>query len=134
MSSRIAIVVGEDDTAAAVGSGDVPVLATPRLLALAEAAAVAAVAPALKPGLTSVGTSALIEHKKASPVGATVSAEAELTRVEGRMLGFRFLAWHVLPGAADDDREIVAAGTMERALVDRERFLSRVQPDLRRAE
>ena len=122
--SCAAIVVGDDDTSVAVGSGDVPVLATPRLLALAEAAAVAAIAPALEPGMTSVGTSAMIEHTLASPVGVSVSAEAELIRVDGRRLAFRFLAWHVRPGAADSDREIVAVGTMERALVDRERFIS----------
>jgi len=101
------------------------VLATPRLLALAEASAATAVSQALAPGMTSVGTSAMIEHNKASPVGVTVSAEAELTKVEGSRLEFRFLAWHVRPGAADADREIVAVGTMERAVVNRERFVSR---------
>jgi fluoroacetyl-CoA thioesterase len=119
------MMVAEADTAAALGSGDVPVLATPRLLALAESAGASAVSPALAPGTTSVGTSAMIEHNKASPVGVSVSAEAELTKVEGGRLKFRFLAWHIRPGAPDHEREIVAVGTMERAVVDRERFLSR---------
>ena len=90
--SIASIVVADSDTATAMGSGDVPVLATPRLLALAEAAAVAAITPGLDPGLTSVGTSAALEHKRPSPVGAEVEVEAELTEVDGRRLVFRFIA------------------------------------------
>src|SRR5947207_2067990 len=74
------------------GSGDVPVLATPRLLALAEAATVAAIAPHLAPGMTSVGTSASLEHRRASPVGTKLVVEAELTEVDGRRLVFSFIA------------------------------------------
>lgn len=85
-------VVADADTAISAGSGDVPVLATPRLLALAEAAAVAAIAPHLAPGMTSVGTSASLEHRRASPVGAEVVVEAELTEVDGRRLVFSFIA------------------------------------------
>ena len=80
------IVVADTDTAMAMGSGDVPVLGTPRLLALAEAAAIAAIGPNLESGLTSVGTGAALEHKRPSPVGAEVVVEAELTEVEGRRL------------------------------------------------
>ena len=90
--SFVEIVVADTDTAMAMGSGDVPVLGTPRLLALAEAAAVAAIAPGLESGLTSVGTAAALEHKRASPVGAQVVVEAELTEVDGRRLVFRFIA------------------------------------------
>lgn len=72
-------VVGEADTAIAVGSGDVPVLATPRLLALAEAASVAAVTAQLAEGQTSVGTAVSLEYRRACPLGAEVSVEAELT-------------------------------------------------------
>ena len=68
--SFVQIVVADTDTATAMGSGDVPVLGTPRLLALAEAAAVAAIGPSLESGLTSVGTGAALEHKRPSPVGA----------------------------------------------------------------
>ena len=81
--SFVEIVVADTDTAMAMGSGDVPVLGTPRLLALAEAAAVAAIAPSLESGLTSVGTAAALEHKRPSPVGAEVVVEAELTEVDG---------------------------------------------------
>jgi fluoroacetyl-CoA thioesterase len=109
--------VTDADTAAAMGSGDVPVLATPRLLALAEAAAVAAVAPHLAPGLTTVGTLVSIEHRRASPLGAEVVVDAELTEVDGRRLVFSFIA-----RCAEQDR-VVGAGTVERVAVDRERFL-----------
>lgn len=117
--ATISITVGQDDTAAAVGSGDVPVLATPRLLALAEAATVEAVKDRLAPGQTSVGTRVELEHRAASPVGARVTVDAELTAVDGRRLVFSCTARH------DDDR-VVAAGTVERAVVDAERFLARL--------
>ncbi len=126
--SIASIVVTGTDTATAMGSGDVPVLATPRLLALAEAAAVAAITPGLDPGLTSVGTSAALEHKRPSPLGAEVEVEAELTEVDGRRLVFRFIARQKPPaGSAGDEDTVVGAGTMERVLVDRERFVSRAQ-------
>ncbi len=126
--SYVQITVADTDTAIAMGSGDVPVLGTPRLLALAEAAAVAAITPALEPGLTTVGTSAALEHKQPSPVGAQVVCEAELTEVDGRRLAFRFIARHtLLPGSPDDQDTVVGAGTLERVLVDRDRFVSRAQ-------
>jgi predicted thioesterase len=128
--SWVRIVVSDTDTAMAMGSGDVPVLGTPRLLALAEAAAVAAVTPALQPGVTSVGTSAALEHTRASPVGAEVVVEAELTEVEGRRLAFRFIARQKQPaaparqeGSAGQEDVVVGAGTLERVLVERERFV-----------
>jgi predicted thioesterase len=128
-------VVTGADTALAAGSGDVPVLATPRLLALAEAASVAALAGQLDPGTTTVGTAASLEHRRASPVGAEVDIEAELIEVEGRRLMFSFVAR--TPGAAaageasvpDDDtggaERVVGAGTLERVIVDRAAFLAR---------
>jgi len=122
------IVVADTDTATAIGSGDVPVLGTPRLLALAEAAAVAAIRPSLEAGQPSVGTSAVLEHTRPSPLGAEVVVEAELTEVDGRRLVFRFIARHKWrPGSADDHDVTVGAGTLERALVDRDRFVSRAQ-------
>jgi fluoroacetyl-CoA thioesterase len=126
--SFVRIVVADTDTAIAIGSGDVPVLGTPRLLALAEAAAVAAIGPSLEPGLTSVGTSAVLEHKGPSPVGAEVAVEAELTEVDGRRLVFRFIARQKrLAGSPDDQDAVVGAGTLERVLVDRDRFVSLAQ-------
>jgi fluoroacetyl-CoA thioesterase len=123
LRATVRATVTEADTALAMGSGDVPVLATPRLLALAEAAAVAAVEPQLDTGLTSVGTSASLEHRLASPLGAEIVVEAELTEVDGRRLVFGFIA-----RVADTDEDIVVgAGRVERVVLDRERFLARAQ-------
>ena len=127
--ASVSVVVADADTAISAGSGDVPVLATPRLLALAEAAAVAAIAPNLPPGMTSVGTSASLEHRRASPVGAEVIVEAELTEVDGRRLVFSFIARESAgaggAGAGDGEDLVVGAGTVERVLVDRAAFLAR---------
>jgi fluoroacetyl-CoA thioesterase len=123
LRASVSAVVADADTAISAGSGDVPVLATPRLLALAEAAAVAAIAPHLPPGMTSVGTSASLEHRRASPVGAEVVVEAELTEVDGRRLMFSFIARE--SGQDGDEDLVVGAGTVERVLVDRVAFLDR---------
>jgi predicted thioesterase len=128
LRSSVRIVVADTDTAVAMGSGDVPVLGTPRLLALAEAAAVAAIRPSLEPGQTSVGTSAVMEHKRPSPLGTEVVVETELTEVDGPRLVFRFTVRHKrLPGSPDDHILVVGAGQLERVIVDRDRFLSRAK-------
>lgn len=119
--ARLLIMVEREDTAAMVGSGDVPVLATPRLLALAEQATLQAVAGTLAPGQTSVGTRVLLEHLAPSPVGTHVEITAELTEVDGRRLLFGF--------TARDRETVVASGTIERVVVDRERFLARLSRD-----
>jgi predicted thioesterase len=130
--AELRVVVSEADTAIAAGSGDVPVLATPRLLALAEAASVAAIEPHLAAEMTSVGTAASLEHRRASPVGAEIVVEAELTEVDGRRLVFSFIVRHSRsePGAgggaeAEEDL-VVGAGTLERVVVDREKFVARL--------
>jgi fluoroacetyl-CoA thioesterase len=121
LRATVRATVTEADTAEAMGSGDVPVLATPRLLALAEAATVAATSPHLGGGLTSVGTSASLEHRRASPLGADIDVEAELTEVDGQRLVFSFIA-----RAADtEDDLVVGAGTVERVVLDRARFIAR---------
>jgi len=122
LRASITAEVTDADTAAALGSGDVPVLGTPRLVALAEAACIAAVAPQLAGGQTTVGTAVSLEHKRASPVGAPIEVEAELTKIDGRKLYFNFIAYG--PGAGDE--AVIGAGTVERMLVDTERFLARV--------
>jgi fluoroacetyl-CoA thioesterase len=128
LSASVRAVVTDADTAELAGSGDVPVLATPRLLALAEAATVAAVAPYLARGATSVGTSVSLEHRRASPVGAEVEVEAELTEVVGRRLVFSFIARDNRLAAPDGgERAVVGAGTVERVMVDRGTFLARLQ-------
>jgi fluoroacetyl-CoA thioesterase len=132
LRASLRVVVSEADTAIEAGSGDVPALATPRLLALAEAACVAAVEPQLAGGMTSVGTAVSLEHRRASPVGAEVTVEAELTEVDGRRLVFSFIARHARPGpddedgSADDEDLVAGAGTLERVVVDRDKFLARL--------
>ena len=108
--------VGDGDTAAALGSGDVPVLGTPRVVALLEAAAVDALRGRLDPATTSVGTAIAVEHLRASAVGTKVEAAALLEAVEGRTLRFSVRAW-------DGDGD-VARATHVRVVVDRERFLA----------
>ena len=111
--------VTEADTAASVGSGHVPVLATPTLIAWLEAATVAAAAHLIGPGQTTVGTAVRIEHLRASPVGDTVAVHATAPdKPTGKRLTFQVRAVDA------SDRE-VAVGEIDRAIVDRDRFLSR---------
>lgn len=110
--------VERSDTAQQVGSGDVPVLATPRLLALAEMVTVQAIDRRLSPEQTSVGTRVELAHLAASPLGAHVSVSAELVEVDGNRLLFTF--------EARQDDLVVGHGTVERAVVNRERFLARL--------
>lgn len=119
LSAEIALTVTEADTATALGSGDVPVLATPRVVALVEAASVAATAGHLDPAQTTVGTRVELDHHAATAVGATVVARARLTGVEGRVLSFDV--------ALHEGDTVAAQGRVERVLVDRERFLSRAR-------
>lgn len=110
--------VTEEHTASALGSGDVPVLGTPALLALAEGACVEAIADDLPHGETSVGTWAEIEHLKATAVGRTVSAHATLLGHHGRRLEFNV--------TIEEDGQTVARVRHRRLLVERARFLERL--------
>jgi fluoroacetyl-CoA thioesterase len=112
--------VAEADTAAAVGSGDLPVLGTPRLLAWCEAATCAAVADSLDAASTSVGTRVAIEHLAASPVGERVEVTASIAHVDGRLVRFSVAASHF------GDGKVVGTGEVTRVVVDRDRFLARV--------
>lgn len=116
--ARLSFTVGDGDTALAVGSGDVAVLATPRLIAWFEAATVAALSGHLRASDTSVGTRIDVQHRAPSPVGAQVEVSAEVAAVDGRTVEFEVVAWH-----ADGIR--VGRGRIERAIVDRERFIGR---------
>jgi fluoroacetyl-CoA thioesterase len=109
LEAALRYTVTEADTAAAVGSGEVPVLATPRVLALAEQATMAAVAGALDAGATTVGTRVELDHLAASPVGAELEVEAVLERVAGRRLQFAVRL-------GDGDR-LVANGRVTRVVV-----------------
>ncbi|WP_433434034.1 thioesterase family protein [Nonomuraea sp. CA-141351] len=119
LRSQLLIMVEMEDTAKKIGSGDVPVLATPRLLALAEAATVQAVEKHLAPDETSVGTRVELEHLAASPLGTHVQIGVELTEVDGRRLVFAF--------EAHDRHAVVGRGTIERVVVDRAKFMARAR-------
>jgi fluoroacetyl-CoA thioesterase len=114
-TALITLVVAELDTALGIGSGDVPVLGTPRLVALCEETSVAAVAPALDPGETTVGTRVAIDHLAATPIGAVVIARAVLESVEGRSL--------VFSSTVHQGERLVARAVIHRMLVDKRRFL-----------
>jgi predicted thioesterase len=116
LEASVQRVVGPTDTARALGSGDVDVLGTPAVVALCEQAAVAAVADALDPSQTSVGTNITIDHLAPTVVGRTVTARAHLDEVDGRTL--RFVV------EVSDGSVVVARGTHARVVVDRERFTS----------
>lgn len=118
LRGRAAVEVTYADSAVSLGSGDVPVLGTPRVVALVEEATVAAVADDLDEGQTTVGTRVDISHLAPTPIGRTVRADAELISVEGRTLRFAV--------AAHDGTTEVASGVVERAIVDRVKFLSRL--------
>lgn len=116
----LSFTVGEDDTAAAIGSGSLPVLGTPRLLAWLEAATCAALEPTLGEGATSVGTRIQVEHLAASPVGAEVEVSASSAYEDGRLHRFTVSARD--PGSG----KVLAAGEITRVVVDAVRFLSRL--------
>ena len=115
LAAQADLVVGDQDTAISLGSGDVPVLGTPRVVALAEAATVAAVAEALPPGRTTVGTRVEVQHRAPTPLGRQVVAAAVLIGVDGRKLVFDV--------TVRDEEAVVATAVVERVVVDRERFL-----------
>lgn len=107
------------DTAEAVGSGDLPVLGTPRLIALAEQATVAAAAGLLAAGQTTVGTRIRFDHLYPTPVGGTVTAAAELAHRDDRLLRFTV-------AAHDADGRLVGEGEITRVIVDAKRFMAKL--------
>jgi fluoroacetyl-CoA thioesterase len=112
-----ALIVCDSDTALALGSGDVPVLATPRVVLLAERATVEAIAGQIAADSTTVGYRVQLDHLAPVPVGDEVLAEAVLESVEGRRLTFRVSVKH---------RDgLVAAGRITRVVVERSRFLGK---------
>jgi fluoroacetyl-CoA thioesterase len=122
LTASITLTVGDGDTALAIGSGDVPVLATPRLVALVEEASIKALGERLGPDKTSVGYEVQLAHLSPTPVGAQVTADATLESIEGRRLTFRV--------AVTDARGLVSAGRITRVVVLRDRFIERAQSEL----
>jgi predicted thioesterase len=118
MDAALSFTVTDEDTAPAMGSGSLPVLGTPRLLAWCEAATCAAIDPTLDEGSTSVGTRVVLEHLAASPVGAEVDVVAAASHVDGRLVRFTV--------SARSRGKLVGAGEITRVVVDAERFLARL--------
>ncbi len=114
-SASVSLVVGDGDLATAFGSGDVAVLATPRVVALVEEAAVAAISGGLDPAYTSVGIRIDLRHIAPSPTGSEVVATATVTAAYPRRLSFRV--------EATMGDTIVATGIHDRAVVLRSDFL-----------
>lgn len=112
------LTVTEALTAKAMGSGDLPVLATPAMMALMENAAMTAVAPELPEGSTTVGGHIESSHLKPTPVGAEVKAEATLTKIDGRKLYFTVKAMQ--------GDTVIGESTHLRFIVDREKFMSKL--------
>jgi len=111
------LTVTDSDTALAVGSGTVKVLATPVLISLIEKAAQESVAPFLDAGDTTVGTMVNIKHLAATPIGLNVTAFSKLIEVDGRRMVFEV--------EARDDVEVVATGVHERFIVKTEKFTNK---------
>jgi predicted thioesterase len=118
------IVVGPEHTAPFVGSGRIAVLATPVMINLIEAAALAAVEQLLPSGHQSLGIQLDVSHTAATPVGLRVTATAEVLQVQGRTITFRV--------AARDEFEPIGGGTHRRVVVSVSRFDERVQRKLKR--
>lgn len=117
LSAQVRHVVTEADTAIAMRSGDVPVLATPRVVNLAEEATVDAVEGTLPDGTTTVGYRVQLDHLAPTAVGGVVVAEAVLETIEGRRLTFRV--------SVSDAHGLVAAGRITRVVVERARFIDK---------
>jgi fluoroacetyl-CoA thioesterase len=118
-SAHVTLHVTPADTAEAVGSGDLPVLGTPRLIALAEQATVAAAARLLAEGQTTVGTRIRFDHLYPTPVGRSVTVGAELAHRDDRLLRFAV-------AAHDGDGRLVGEGEITRVIVDAKRFLAKL--------
>jgi fluoroacetyl-CoA thioesterase len=116
---RLRFTVTDEDTADHLGSGDLPVLGTPRLLAWCEAATCTMLAPSLRPDQTSVGTRVSLDHLGPSLVGAEIEVGASLAYTDGRLRRFTVSARDCASG------KVLAAGEITRVVVDRERFLRR---------
>ncbi|MCU0310543.1 MAG: thioesterase [Acidimicrobiales bacterium] len=118
-SASIGLLVTDADTAIALRSGEVAVLATPRLIALCEEAAMLAVAGELGTGETTVSMKVQIDHVAPSAVGHRVTADATVEKVVGRRVAFTV--------SVSDERGLVAAGRVTRVIVDAEHFVAKTR-------
>lgn len=122
LTGKLKIKVTQEDTARALGSGTLPVLGTPRLLALVEETAWKSVASFLSQGEGTVGTAVKLSHLAPTPVGMEVICETKLTEIDRRKLVFSF--------AVFDEREKIAEGTHERFLIAEDKFLTKAEGKL----
>ena len=118
LSASSTTIVKAENTAASMGSGDLPVFATPAMVALMEQAAMRAVSKALPEEAATVGAEMSVSHIKPSGIGARITATAVLTEIEGRRLTFQV--------GARDEAGMIGEGTHVRYMVDRVRFLSKI--------
>ena len=125
IQGRMSIEVTEELTAARVGSGLLPVYATPSMIALMENTACQSVAPYLEEGQGTVGTLMNVKHLAATPVGMTVRCETELIAIDRRRLVFSVRAY--------DDCDCIGEGVHERFIIDNARFMEKAQAKLPRA-
>ena len=123
LAGSASLVVGPEHIAPRIGSGRIPVLATPVMISLIEAAALAAAEPLLPPGHQSLGILLDVRHFAATPEGLTVVATAQVTKVVGRTISFRV--------EARDEREPIGDGVHERVVVNVARFDERVRRKVR---
>ncbi len=119
LQNVVAEEVTPEKTARAMGSGSLPVYATPAMTCLMEKAATEALENLVPEGWTTVGISLHVAHKAATPVGMKVRAEAEVTAVEGRKVTFTVRAF--------DDKEEIGTGSHERFAVQKDKFLSKAE-------
>ena len=123
LRGEASLIVGDEHTAPSIGSGAVRVLATPVMINLFEAAALAAVEHLLPAGHQSLGTVLNVRHIAATPVGMRVVASATVEKVDGRTVHFRL--------EARDERDLIGDGTHERVVVNVAKFDARVQAKLK---
>ena len=118
MKNEVEEMVTEDKTAAVMGSGSLPVYATPAMCCLMEKAAAELAEKLMPEGWTTVGGSLAIQHKAPTPVGSKVRAEAEVLEVEGRRVAYKV--------TAHDEAGLIGEGSHERFAVNKEKFMSKV--------
>ena len=116
------ITVTANDTAEALGSGSLAVLATPAMIALMEKTARLSVAPYLEEGQSTVGTVVNVKHLAASPVGMKVTCQTELIEIDRRRLVFKV--------ACFDDAGLIGEGEHERFIIDVDKFLAKANAKL----
>ncbi len=119
MKEEVTELVTTENTAVRMGSGSLPVYATPAMSCRMEQAAAVLAERYMPDGWTTVGISLQLAHKAATPVGLMVHAVAEVVAVEGRKITYKVTAW--------DDREEIGSGLHERFAVQKEKFMGKAQ-------